>query len=440
MTQESPERGRGSTVEICSEEAFAPILAEQIEKLVHYDELVRGNRRPRLSRRLLTSVEEDAARVETLLTDYDALYNQTYCCLFEMVGALRSFASAGATVQNIDFRAQKPYLPDPEAHAAFREETGRTARFIDEGVRDLLSAVREEAEQLCGRGPAIPGAGSLMPDAQVQRKLPHTVGAEDAANLESRIAAEAALFLTAHKTLNERSPGRRFDDPEAMQRFVLEVCDEEQSRFFEAKLANIESRYDTFVVNTATEARDPNLRAFRTGVGVALELIRVVARLVHFYERHEDDLRPEAAKARVTRLIDKHRVLERLLNYGLFFAHRFMDACEPYARALLDAYTVTEEVTLAIPEGVMLHARPASLIVKVVAHHGTPVEMRIGSQVCYAGSITQVLMAAGANLGVREVSFRGDHEPVADLKALFEARLGEDGAGSFPPALSYLKR
>jgi len=50
-----------------------------------------------------------------------------------------------------------------------------------------------------------------------------------------------------------------------------------------------------------------------------------------------------------------------------------------------------------------------------------------------------LIMFAGKYPGVRRVAFRGEAAPLADLKLLFDAGLGERGFDDFPPALSYLR-
>ncbi len=412
-----------------------------VPSLIRIDNLVESNRRARLSRRVLSTISEEASKLEDLLTDYDAPYNHAFCKFYELVAALRSFSAAGYTAKVVELRtARRPSFNDKKLDAAFREETAKALGFIEEGVRQLLRSCRSEVEKLSGTELEEAAPQHIFQDSMDHRSLPHTLGADDVTDQKSRIAAEASLFLTAHQTLHRRSQGARFDDPELMQRFVLDVCDEEQSRFFEVKLQNIQSRYDTFVMNTLAEKRDPLLREFRVAVGNSLELIRIVARLVHFFERHEDDSRPEEAKAAVAQLVDKQGVLDTILNYALYYAHRFMEVGEPLAESLLQKYTVKESVALSLPAGVVLHARPASLIVKVVQHHGTPVQIQLGDHSCYAGSITQIIMAAGQNPAIGSVKFEGDRKPIADLTLLFEHRLGEDGLDNLPPDLSYLRR
>jgi phosphotransferase system HPr (HPr) family protein len=137
-------------------------------------------------------------------------------------------------------------------------------------------------------------------------------------------------------------------------------------------------------------------------------------------------------------MISKEQILDRSLNYCLYFLYQFMEAGVPISEDLLAAYITEEQVTLEIPDGCVLHARPASLIAKVVSYHGTPVKMYMSDDSCYAGSIMQVILLAGRNLKERKVVFSGDAQPIADLCALFASRLGEDGLDSLPEQLQYL--
>jgi phosphotransferase system HPr-like phosphotransfer protein len=87
-----------------------------------------------------------------------------------------------------------------------------------------------------------------------------------------------------------------------------------------------------------------------------------------------------------------------------------------------------------------LHARPLSLIVAVVNHHKTPVELRLGDGAANAASIMALLILAGSQLGARELVFRGSEEVLEDLQLLVDAGLGEAGLDGLPLRLrSYLR-
>lgn len=58
-----------------------------------------------------------------------------------------------------------------------------------------------------------------------------------------------------------------------MRRFVQEVADEEQCRFFEAHIHNLQSRYDTYIKGTEAKWKKYDLRLFRGIVSLTLHLI-----------------------------------------------------------------------------------------------------------------------------------------------------------------------
>ena len=87
----------------------------------------------------------------------------------------------------------------------------------------------------------------------------------------------------------------------------------------------------------------------------------------------------------------------------------------------------------------MLHARPLSLIVSIVRHHGTAVDLVIDGESSVANSIMGLILFVGRHTGAQEVRFRGDRRPLEDLRLLFEHGLGENGMDHFPEQLWYLR-
>lgn len=429
---------------ICSETEFQPILAEQIDLLVHLAEAVERNPKSRMSRRIHAAVNEEASDIEDLLEDHDARYNGTFAGLLEIVAALKIFSRVGYALKIIQVRSTKQgILGSKEQAVELTRETESTLALIETYVRSLLACLRDEVAAVCPLPQAGREAGkaTFTQDALLQKKLPHTLGVEKSEDVGSQIAGEATLFVAALKNFEERFRMRRVEDPAELKQLYEEVCDEQQARFLEAKLQNIQSRYDAFIRNTTTEQDDADLPAFRYIVGLALQFSRIVTHLIQLLDRYrKDPTRAEVAKAKVTAIVSNEAVIERVFNYALYFAHRFMVVGKPIARRLIDKFTTTETVELDLPDGCILHARPASMIAKIVVHHGTPVDMTIGTESCYAGSIMKVILLAGNNLKERRVTFRGDRKPIRDIELLFAHRLGEEGLESLPKELGYLKK
>jgi phosphotransferase system HPr-like phosphotransfer protein len=126
-------------------------------------------------------------------------------------------------------------------------------------------------------------------------------------------------------------------------------------------------------------------------------------------------------------------------RFGLANAALCFREARPLARTLIDRYTRRREVVLDLPPGRKLHLRPAGLIVKVVQHHGLPVEMRMGDHAVDARQLMDVILLAASQPAATNVSFQGDVRPLHDLTLLFRHRLGEDGLAGFPAELDYLR-
>jgi phosphotransferase system HPr (HPr) family protein len=121
------------------------------------------------------------------------------------------------------------------------------------------------------------------------------------------------------------------------------------------------------------------------------------------------------------------------------WADGFMQSGARLAEALLPEYTKQLELTLELPAHVDLHARPAALIVGIVNHYSTPVEMEVGGKRCNAGSILELLVAVGSQPHQKSFVFRGDERPVRDIERLFQEELGENGLEHLSPQLDYLR-
>ena len=111
----------------------------------------------------------------------------------------------------------------------------------------------------------------------------------------------------------------------------------------------------------------------------------------------------------------------------LAWAVRMIHLGREYAEGLLPSYTNQKELVVDVPDDLILHARPVSLIVKIVEHHGTPVTCEVEGNECNAGSILEMMITVGSNTEARRYLFTGDERPLADIQRLFEAGLGERG-------------
>lgn len=437
---EAPTQNLETQTVVLSEDDFRPQLRERISVLLAQHSAFEGD--PRAGklggRRKFRNLEEQAEEVETFLDDHDARWNQSFAPITECVASMRGFAKLGLLLTQVVARLGSEYPSAAEGSGPdFLVETENTLAFVGDSLRSLMNELVAVCQQEGVASERLPHRRATNRSEQrIIRSLPRNIDEQSSPD-ERRVIAELGAKFLAHKAILDRqSDGKRFEDPDEMRRFVLEVSDEEQCRFFETRIHSLLSRYDTYVQGTQLESADETLRRFRALIGLTRKILSSMVQLVHFYERHENDIRCESTKNRIAELVDKETVLDRILNYALCFLHRFMEEAAPFADEMVKTYTQQSTIQCEISGDLTLHVRPASLIVKIVTHHGIPVTMRIGDEECYAGSVLQVLTAIGRHPEVRTVQFEGDRAVLEDLRMLFESGLGEKGP--LPPSLEYL--
>jgi len=382
----------------------------------------------------------ESDEVESFLDDYGARTNRTYNYLTEVVASMRGISLAGLSLEHlarrIDAYGVVEALAGEEAGES-QADIAYSRAFVQSTLRDLLKELKTEATDL---GLALPHQGFPQDsfDEGIQRfSLPRNIGQEDLQDEAQKIAEVASKYLQACEMLDVAGV-RRIEDEASREQFLRQHCTEEHARVYEATVHNLQSAYDTYIKNTVIESNDERLPRLRGHVSCALHLLEAVTHLTHFVDRHEGEGRVEAAEERLGKAVNKSRMRAVTLNHLLFWAYRFLSHGRVIAEELLPSYTNVQALTVEIGDGLSLHARPASLIVTIVNHYGTPVEMEVAGHTCNAGSILELMIAVGSNPDARDYTFRGDENPLRDIALLFEAGLGEGGMDSLPGALSYL--
>lgn len=381
----------------------------------------------------------ESNEIETFLDDYGARYNKAYSYITELAASLRGFGHAAHSLKHIENRYEKYSIEgEAEDHQNFQKDLADALIFTNSAIASLAREILAEAGRRSVSVPADKLSDGKFTEGHAKKHLPRNVDEEELLNEEQKIAEISSKYLRAVEMF-EALKVRRIPDPDRRRAFIVRHCSEDRARVYEATIHNLQSKYDTYIKNTTLERKDKRLHSIRGHISVALHLLEAVTHLVHFYERHENDIRSEKTKSQIAELIDKKIVLDKILNFSLFHADRILKRGKVVAEALLPHYTNVQSAEVVIPEGRFLHARPASLIVAIVNHYSTPVEMQIEDKKCNAASIMQVMILAGSFPNARKLLFHGDEHPLEDIRLLFEHGLGEKGLDDLPEKLSYLK-
>lgn len=427
--------------EVVVEAAFAPLLGKESQTFCRLANALRASPTGPWSKGLFQRLAHEANRLESFLDDHGARFNRNFSLTRELVASVRWLSLAGFSLSHLTARLDTYGL----GQALSGEEQGRLRSTLDQGrmflrasIELLLQRQREDFERLS----VVWDPNLASPDeaylSAVRRRLPRNLGQEEPTDDSQRIAEIASKYLAACAMLDALDL-QPVSEHGALRRKLASVCKEEQARVYEATVHNLQSTYDTHIKNTLVESEDDRLPRLRGLLSAALHLLESVTVLAHFVERHESESRGEATNQTIADIVDGARVRGLMLNELLHWANLLMQRGRATAEELLPNYIELRELRVELPPTLKLHARPAALIVNIVAHHGTPVELEIAGHRCNAGSILEILIGVGSNPDTRQFLFRGDIHPLHDIGLLFESNLGEDGLGNLPSELQYLR-
>ncbi|MFN0206234.1 MAG: HPr family phosphocarrier protein [Planctomycetota bacterium] len=423
--------------QIITESEFLPYVQSQSQSFFKLANFLLASRQDSWAENHLFSLSTEANALETFLDDFSARNNKSFSYFTELVASIRGFANAAHALHHLRRRLSK-YDMNSASIDKFSKALQSAVNWTDGSIASLISELYKEcANKKVPIAKEAVGETSF-PRAFAKLRLPRNVDEEDVADEEQRIAEVASKYLKICDIVDNLGI-EKVDDPIRLRHLVSRNYGEEKARQYETHVHNLQSKYDTYIKNTAFEANDPNLKKLRGYISTTLHLLEYVTHLVHFYERHENDIRYEPTQQRVSKIVSKVEVLDHAVNFGLYYAAYFLREGRTTALVIFPNYTKLKEVVLDVPSHVELHLRPATLISKVANHYGTPVQMQIGDgDWVDTASLMRVVVEIGMNVGARKVSFRGDQKALRDLKTLFECGFGE-GDHEFPAQLEYLK-
>ncbi len=385
-------------------------------------------------------VNAEADELESQLDDFGARYNRTFCYLTELTASIRGISLAGLSIAHLSKRLEAyGFIEVLGAEEATRAAEGieRARSFIQNSVSALLAEWLAEARRLAiDFGSLVSGSEDFERET-TRLRLPRNVDLEEIQDEELRIAEVASKYLEAGAMLREAG----FESAGSKDRAALlkDACSEVVARVYEATIHNLQSAYDTHIGNTVLESNDERLRRLRGHISGALHLFEATTQLTHFVERHESGERSDSVQEKLAAIVAREDVEELILDVLLHWSCRFMSSGMSLAEELLPSYTNMGTLEVVLADDLILHARPASLIVAIVNHHGTPVELEIAGKTCNASSILELMVLVGSNTDERRFVFRGDERPLGDIQLLFESEVGERGMDKLPDELSYLR-
>ncbi len=424
-------------------------FAEKV-KIYSYDYLksclyISGSETPKyiFTKKLYLKLISSSQLLEDLLDFHGAKNNKDWYLYRELSATIRHLSLGGYSQKHISNRLSFYDLPDTEAFAKQGEET---LDFLTNALIKAAPVIVDEARRLKIPIPEGSYDQEHFPSVLTNDLLDYDMDDEDE-DQKKHIVKIASEFLSVAKNFDQFGFYKPYHYNEILN-IVPDKVNEVEIRRFEMLVHNLQSSFDTYVIHGGYRYGNRKLKQLRGYFSVVFHLLQIIGRLLHFYERHllERGYKNiyKKVQKRLSGLMDPEDLLDRTINYGLFYVCHFLNDGTKLARAILNDNIKRSSITVGIPVKLGFHSRPSLLVAKIVQYYGGKVELCIGKDRFDASSVLDIQWAGGKihKENIKQVVFEGDYRALKDIAILAGVNYGEDTMGKgipLPKELKYLK-
>ena len=382
--------------------------------------------------------------LEDFLDFHGAKNSKNWFLYRELTAAVRHLSLGGYSQKHISNRLQFYDLPETEE---FRQEGYRTLDILTSSLMKIAPVVLDEAVRLKIPMPEETFSPADFPGVSTSEMLEYDIDDDNRDLQKKNIIKIASEFLAITRRLDHLG----FYEPygiEELHDIVPEKVNEVEVRRFEMLVHNLQSSFDTYVIHGGYRFGDRKLKQLRGFFSVVFHLLQMMGRQLHFYERHLHEAGYKSiykeVQDKLCKLVDPEALLDRTINYGLYYTCHFLSTGRDLAQEILNDNIERRTITAGVPVKLGFHSRPSLLVAKIVQHYGGQVELCIGDDRFDASSVLDIQWAGGKiqKEGISEVVFEGDTRALKDIEVLAGVNYGEDTMGKgipLPRELSYLK-
>ncbi|MFZ0728018.1 MAG: HPr family phosphocarrier protein [Desulfobacterales bacterium] len=397
-----------------------------------------------ISKKLYAALISNSQLLEDFLDFHGAKNNSDWYFFRELSAAVRHLSLACYSQKHILNRLVYYDLVNMEN---FKREGETTFAFLTNTLKSLAPIIIEEARRLNIPEPAEAVDITIFPEVVTADLLPYDIDDDNRDQQKKHIVNIASEFIRIAKTLDQF----RFYEAygiEEIRSIVPDKINEVEVRRFEMLVHNLQSSFDTYVIHGGYRFGNRKLKQLRGNFSAVFHLLQVMGRLLHFYERHLYDAgyknTYKQVQERLALLVDAEALLDRTINYGLYFTCHFLNIGTKLAGDILNENIERGSIVVGIPVKLGFHSRPSLLLAKIVQHYGGQVELVVGQDRFDASSVLDIQWAGGKiqKENLDQVRFEGDVRALEDIEILAGVNYGEDTIGKgvpLPRELKYLK-
>lgn len=396
------------------------------------------------SKRLYSKLVSSSHLLEDFLDYHGAKNNSRWYFYREMTASIRHLSLGGYAQQHIMSRIAFYGLGDV---SEFVEEGYKTLSFIKSCISGLAPSILAEASNLEIALPEDHYDRYDFTSFLTGEKLESDIDAEDRERQKDHIVKITSEFFKIAQEMDRFVFYEPLATEEIMELVPVKI-NEVMIRNYEFRVHNLQSYFDTYVIQSGYQEISGKLRVLRGYFSVVYHLLQIMGRLLHYYERHLHEISYKKVyievREKLTEIIDPVQLLDRTINYAFYYVCQFLSDGQNIATEIMNENIQKGSITLPIPRNRGFHQRPSLMVAKLVAHFGGKVEMRLGEKRFDASSVLDLQWAGGeiSKEGIARVVFEGDIRALNDLEILASVNYGEDlmGRGTpLPESLSYLR-
>ena len=396
------------------------------------------------TQKLYSTLISTSMLLEDFLDFHGAKNNKNWYFYRELSAAVRHLSLAANFQKHISNRLVFYDLADV---GDFPKQGEKTLEFLNSALMKMAPVILKEAQRLKIQMPQTQYKTADFPGLATNQMLDYDIDDKDKDQQKKNIVKISSEFLNIAKSFEQL----RFYDPYPYKEILTLVpnrVNEVEIRRYEMLVHNLQSSFDTYVIHGGFRFGNRELKQLRGYFSVVLHLLQMVGRLLHFYERHLHEAGYKTiykkVQTRLSRLVHPKTLLDRTINYGLFYACQFLTNGIELAQKILNENIERSSINVGVPVKLGFHSRPCLLVAKIVQHYGGQVELCVGQDRFDASSVLDLQWAGGKiqKEKLDQVIFEGDARTLKDIEILAGVNYGEDTMGKgvpLPKELSYLK-
>jgi len=431
-----------SLTQIISEEDFLILAKTPCDHFLNVFFLFKrkDDEKKEISRKFYSNLTQEAECLENFMDQYGARENKKWSFFVECLASIRNLSIAAFFTRHILDRYPYYNLRESEQKKdKFNNASLGVLGFLNRSILDLLKELCATAETN-GLNVTIDMDNQIeFTEIESNTRLPRNV-AEDQVKDEEEHVIEICEKIKHISRLMNDSKISQLQNRNELKLAVLKKYNEKRARMHKNLIHNIQSDFDTHIKNTRVEAIYQDLKILRGYVSMPLHLLEISLWLAHFYERHEDEIRPGENRTRISMIVNKDVLLDKIINFGFYYSQYFINEGNLLAGEILKCFTKIVKVELPVPKPLGFHARPSTLI-SIIGRQFDDLELSviIDGEKFNAKSVMSLLQVGGiiADKGYQTIIFEGDKRVIDDLKLLAKHNYCEKG--EIPSRLSYLR-